>query len=126
MRPSLAHTAVLSSNNEASNPKKAQLSVLSFAVLVHSTQLKRRAHHIKYAVCRQQVQRSPSPKAKPDLEGATLMIAILELKTAESCRMFVVRMLRDRLTPARSTAALTRAGEAKGSWSALEESFGES
>ncbi len=39
---------------------------------------------------------SPSPEAKPDLNGATLMLALLALKTPDPYEMFVVRMLRDR------------------------------
>ena len=58
---------------------------------------------------------SPSPEAKPDLNGATLMLALLALKTPDPCEMFVVRMLRDRPTPARSAGARAGAGKGKGS-----------
>jgi len=49
---------------------------------------------------------SPSPKAEADLDEA-LTLALLALKVADSCEIFVVRMVRDRPTP-RSAGA--RAG----------------
>ena len=62
---------------------------------------------------------SPSSEAKPDLDVATPMLALLALSAAGSCEMFVVRMLRDRPTPPRSTGARAGAGKVNGS-SALE------
>ncbi len=43
---------------------------------------------------------SLSPEAKPNLDG-TLMPALLALNTPDPCEVFVVRLLRDRPTPAR-------------------------
>ena len=59
---------------------------------------------------------SPSP----DLDGATLVLALLALNTAaDPCgEMFVVRMLRERPTPAR---ALAGADKGKGSRAVLAE-----
>jgi hypothetical protein len=51
---------------------------------------------------------SPSP----DLDGATLALALLTA-VADPCEMFVVRMLRDRPTPARWAGAPAGAGKGK-------------
>ncbi|KAH9007992.1 hypothetical protein EDB84DRAFT_1447213 [Lactarius hengduanensis] len=58
---------------------------------------------------------SPSPEAKPDLDGATLMLALVARTTPDPCEIFVVRMLRDRPTPARSVGSRAGAGEGNGS-----------
>ncbi|KAH8977733.1 hypothetical protein EDB86DRAFT_3249515 [Lactarius hatsudake] len=55
---------------------------------------------------------SPSAEAKPHLDGATLMLALRALNTPDPCEIFVVWMLRDRRTPARSVGS--RAGAGKG------------
>ncbi|KAH9017543.1 hypothetical protein EDB84DRAFT_1679520 [Lactarius hengduanensis] len=66
---------------------------------------------------------SPSPGAKPDLDEATLMLALLALNTADPCEISVVRMLRDR--PNLRAGVGTRAGAGKGNGSCvLAEEFG--
>jgi len=40
-----------------------------------------------------------SPSLEVGLDGASLMLALLALNTADSCEMFVVRIVRDRFGP---------------------------
>lgn len=58
---------------------------------------------------------SPSAEAKPDLDEATLMLALLARTTPDPGEIFVVRMLRDRPTPARSVGSRAGAGKGNGS-----------
>ncbi|KAH9170902.1 hypothetical protein EDB89DRAFT_2243788 [Lactarius sanguifluus] len=60
---------------------------------------------------------SPSPEAKPDLDGATLMLMLLARNTQDPCEILVVRMLRDRPTTARSVGSRVGAGKENGSLS---------
>ena len=65
------------------NQEKAQLSSLSpFAP----------QNYIGHTVREWEVQWVTSPEDKPDLDGATLVLALLVLKTAGFCGMFVVQM----------------------------------
>ena len=65
--------------------------------------------------------RSNGPGARADLDGATLVLALLVPNTADPpCEMLVVRMLRDRSTPTRWAGAPAGAGIGKGSRAVAE------
>ena len=56
--------------------------------------------HVKHAVRGGRSNGSPSPE--DNLNGVSLMLALLALSTADSCETFGMRMLKDRSTGPRS------------------------